>query len=202
MENQTTAKTRYMVELALMAAIIILMAMTPLGYIKTPALSITLLTIPVAVGAILLGAKGGAILGAVFGATSFAQALSGTGMTAILMQTNPVGVFFLCFVPRILEGFLCGLIFQLLTKMKSKKSAYYIAGFSCPLLNTLLFMSLLLALFYQTTYIQTLCTKLGVSNPLTFVAALVGAQGLIEALLCGFLSGTIAFSLAKALKRS
>ena len=69
MENKTTKGTRSMVELSLMSAIIIVMAMTPLGYLKTPFLSITLLTIPVAVGSIILGPKGGAFLGAVFGAT-------------------------------------------------------------------------------------------------------------------------------------
>ena len=53
--------TRYMVELAMMIAIIILMAFTPLGYLRTPGLSITFLTIPVAVGAIILGPRGGAI---------------------------------------------------------------------------------------------------------------------------------------------
>ena len=103
MENKTTKGTRSMVELALISAIIIVMAMTPLGYLKTPFLSITLLTIPVAVGAIVLGPKEGAFLGGVFGATSFAQALTGAGMSAILLQTNPLGVLFLCFVPRILE---------------------------------------------------------------------------------------------------
>ena len=52
----TTAATKrsstlYMVELAMMIAIILLMSFTPLGYLRTPGLSITLLTIPVAVGA-------------------------------------------------------------------------------------------------------------------------------------------------------
>ena len=61
----TTAATKrsstlYMVELAMMIAIILLMSFTPLGYLRTPGLSITLLTIPVAVGAIILGPKGGA----------------------------------------------------------------------------------------------------------------------------------------------
>ena len=54
MENKTTKGTRGMVELSLMSAIIIVMAMTPLGYLKPPFLSITLLTIPVAVGSIIL----------------------------------------------------------------------------------------------------------------------------------------------------
>lgn len=201
MENKTTKGTRSMVELALMSAIIIVMAMTPLGYLKTPFLSITLLTIPVAVGAIVLGPKEGAFLGGVFGATSFAQALSGAGMSAILLQTNPLGVLFLCFVPRILEGFLCGLIGVLMRRTKFKKTAFYIAGFSCPVLNTILFMGTFVALFYQTEYVQTLVTSLGVNNPLAFVIALVGIQGLIEAILCGILSGTVSLTLTKVLKR-
>lgn len=201
MENKTTRNTRYLVELSLMSAIIVLMALTPLGYVKTPALSITLLTIPVAVGAIILGPKGGAILGAVFGLTSFAQALTGSGMSAILLQVNPLGVLFLCFVPRILEGFLCGLIFQLLRKTSLKKVSYYIAGFSCPILNTILFMGTLVAIFYRTEYIQGLVSSLGVNNPLGFIIALVGVQGAIEAVVCGILSGTISLTLAKALKR-
>lgn len=201
MENKTTKGTRSMVELALMSAIIIVMAMTPLGYLKTPFLSITLLTIPVAVGAIVLGPKEGAFLGGVFGATSFAQALSGAGMSAILLQTNPLGVLFLCFVPRILEGFLCGLIARLMRRTKLKKAGFYIAGFSCPVLNTILFMGTFVVLFYQTEYVQTLVTSLGVNSPLTFVIALVGIQGLIEAILCGILSGTVSLTLVKVLKR-
>ena len=201
MENKTTKGTRSMVELALMSAIIIVMAMTPLGYLKTPFLSITLLTIPVAVGAIVLGPKEGAFLGGVFGATSFAQALSGAGMSAILLQTNPLGVLFLCFVPRILEGFLCGLIARLMRRTKLKKAGFYIAGFSCPVLNTILFMGTFVVLFYQTEYVQTRVTSLGVNSPLTFVIALVGIQGLIEAILCGILSGTVSLTLVKVLKR-
>ena len=201
MENKTTKGTRSMVELSLMSAIIIVMSMTPLGYLKTPFLSITLLTIPVAVGSIILGPKGGAFLGGIFGATSFAQALSGAGMTAILLHTNPLGVLFLCFVPRILEGFLCGLIFAVLKRTKLKKAAYYIAGVSCPVLNTVLFMGTVVALFYQTDYIQTLVNSLGAKNPLGFIVALVGLQGVIEAALCGVLSGTVALTLAKVFKR-
>ena len=201
MENKTTKGTRSMVELSLMSAIIIVMAMTPLGYLKTPFLSITLLTIPVAVGSIILGPGGGAFLGAIFGATSFAQALSGAGMTAILLQTHPLGVLFLCFVPRILEGFLCGLIAKILRKSKFKKAAFYIAGISCPVLNTILFMGTIVTLFYQTDYIQTLVNNLGAKNPLGFIVALVGFQGLVEAVVCGAVSGTVSLTLVKALKR-
>lgn len=201
MENKTITGTRSMVELGLLSSILIVMSMTPLGYIKTPVLSITLLTIPVAVGAMILGPKGGAFLGAVFGATSFAQALTGAGMTAILFQTSPPGTIFLCFVPRIFEGFLCGLFFKGLRKTKLRKTAFYLGGISCPILNTILFMGTLILLFYQTDYIQTFAASLGTSNPFGFIIALAGLQGVIEAAVCGALSGTIAFALAKVFKR-
>ena len=50
MNNQHAARTKFMVELALMVAIIFVMAFTPLGYFQTMGLSITFLTVPVAVG--------------------------------------------------------------------------------------------------------------------------------------------------------
>ena len=63
MNSNNTRQTLYMVELALMTAIIFIMAFTPLGYFRTPGISITFLTVPVAVGAIILGPKGGAVCG-------------------------------------------------------------------------------------------------------------------------------------------
>ena len=68
-------------------------------------------------------------------------------------------------------------------------------------MNTVLFMGTFVALFYQTEYVQSLVTSLGVTNPLAFIIALVGIQGLIEAILCGVLSGTVSLTLAKVLKR-
>ena len=67
--------TKFMVELAMMIAIIVVMSLTPLGYIKLPGLTITFLTVPVAVGAILLGPIGGIVCGATFGLTSLYQAI-------------------------------------------------------------------------------------------------------------------------------
>jgi len=64
--TNTKGGTKYLVELALMIAIIFVMAFTPLGYLRTPGLSITFLTVPVAVAAMILGPKGGAICGAAF----------------------------------------------------------------------------------------------------------------------------------------
>ena len=90
---------------------------------------------------------------------------------------------------------------MLFKKTKLKKAAFYIAGISCPVLNTILFMGTVVTLFYQTDYIQTLVNSLGASNPIMFIITLVGIQGLIEALVCGILSGTVSMTLAKVFKR-
>ena len=199
MRNKTTQNTRYMVELALMAAIIFLMAFTPLGYFRTPGLSITFLTVPVAVGAIILGPKGGAICGLTFGITSLIQCFMGGSFGSMLLSINPVGTAITCVVPRVLEGFLCGIVFQGIRKV-SKNSAYLAASLACPLLNTVLFMSAVVLIFYQTEYIQGFVEALGVTNPLMFVVAFVGLQGLIEAGVCFLIASAVSRTLAVALK--
>lgn len=199
MRNKTTQNTRYMVELALMAAIIFLMAFTPLGYFRTPGISITFLTVPVAVGAIILGPKGGAICGLAFGITSLIQCFMGGSFGSMLLSINPIGTVITCIVPRILEGLLCGMVFQGIRKV-SKNGAYLAASLACPLLNTVFFMSAVVLIFYHTEYIQGFVETLGVTNPLMFVVAFVGLQGLIEAGVCFLIAGAVSRTLAVALK--
>lgn len=72
--NKKKFSTKFLVEMALLVAIILIMAFTPLGYIKTAGIEITLIVVPVAVGAVTLGPAAGAILGGVFGLASFCAA--------------------------------------------------------------------------------------------------------------------------------
>ena len=201
MNNTHASRTRYLVELALMVTIIFVMAFTPLGYFRTLGLSITFLTVPVAVGAMILGPLGGAICGLAFGATSFYMAVTGSSaFAAALFNINPFGTFIVCIVARVLEGWITGLIFKAV-RGKMKNGAYLVASLACPLLNTLFFMSALVLIFYHTDYIQGFVTSLGVSNPFTFVVAFVGVQGLIEAIVCFILAGAISRALSAALHR-
>ena len=61
--TQKKFSTKYLVEMALLVAIILIMAFTPIGYIRTAGLEITLIVVPVAVGAVTLEPAAGAILG-------------------------------------------------------------------------------------------------------------------------------------------
>lgn len=80
-----SSRTVKLVEMALLVAIILILAFTPLGYIKTLGLEITLIVVPVTIGAIILGPLGGAVLGAVFGITSFIQCFGMSPFGAVLL---------------------------------------------------------------------------------------------------------------------
>ena len=76
-----------MVQLAVLIAIMLILAFTPLGYLRIGPLAISLMTIPVVIGAMILGPAGGAVLGLVFGLTSFYQNSDGMAVRCDLQGT-------------------------------------------------------------------------------------------------------------------
>ena len=200
--RNTSKKTLWMVQLALLAAILVIMAFTPLGYLRMPGLEITFNVIPVAVGAVVLGPVAGAILGGVFGATSFIQCFGMSPFGATLLSINPVATFVTCVIPRILEGWLTGLIFQAFHRSGRDKIGVPVANLACPLLNTLFFMSCLVLFFYKTEYIQGFVETLGAANPFIFVILFVGVNGLVEALVCFVVGTAVSFPLLKFKNRT
>lgn len=202
-EKKNFVDTKTMAELGMLIAITLLMGLTPLGTIPTPFLSISLVTVPVAIAAILDGPKGGTIVGGTFGLTSLINAITGkSGMMSALLMINPFGAVFTTLVPRLLEGLLVGLIFAGLHKIKPLKTpSYYIAAVCCPLLNTLFFMSSIIAFYWNSEYIQNLVIAKGATNPVNFVILLVGVQGIVEAVTCLVIAGAVSQAVAKVLKR-
>lgn len=197
MSKNGKLNTTYLVELAVLTAIIIIMAFTPIGYIRTGGLSITLLVVPVAVGAVVLGPKAGAILGAVFGLTSFIQCFGLEPFGTALFGVKPFGTFIVCMVPRILMGWLSGLIYRAMMKGNAtKKMAVFVGCLAAPLLNTIFFMTSLTTIFYNY-----MTTEYGMTNIFTFIIAFVGINGLIEAIICFILGTAIAAALKKAMKQ-
>ncbi|MBE5967912.1 MAG: ECF transporter S component [Lachnospiraceae bacterium] len=196
MKSKANFGTERLVQMALLVAIILLMAFTPIGYIKTLGLEITLIVVPVTIGAIALGAAGGALLGGVFGITSFIQCFGMSPFGTVLLGINPWATFIVCVVSRILMGWLTGLLFEGFKKAKVNKNlALAVTNLAGPLLNTFFFMSGLILFFYNTNYIQEIASTLGTKNVFTFVIAFVGVNGLVEAAAC-FVLGT---AISKAL---
>lgn len=138
--------TRSLVLLGLLMAIVLLFSLTPIGTIPIGPLSITLNIIPIAIAGIALGPWGGLIVGTFFGIFSFLQCYGiGThsGMGAILANISPVLAFIQRVVPRALDGFLVGLIYKGMTKLKAKRAYYAVAGFVTSFFGLALFLSVM-----------------------------------------------------------
>ncbi|MDY3034722.1 MAG: ECF transporter S component [Absicoccus sp.] len=198
--NQSNSSVRRMAALALLIAIILVMSYTPLGYLQIGPIQMSLLTIPVAIGAVVMGPGDGAILGGVFGLTSLFSAISGrSAMGTAMFSINPLACFVVCVVARVLMGWGTGLIFKALHKAMPKKEKLNcaLAGLLAAVFNTIFFMGSLVLFFYQTEYIQNLVTSLHVSNPFAFVAVVVGLQGILEAVLCCIITCAVSVPLRK-----
>jgi uncharacterized membrane protein len=196
MKTISNTRTLKMVQLALLTAILLLLNFTPLGFIKLPTgLSITIIGIPVIIGAITLGPMGGAILGTIFGLSSFAQAFGADPFGVILLGINPIGLFITTMVPRILMGWLTGLIFRGLKKIdKTKIFSYIVTSLAGSLLNTILFMSTLMLIFYNNSSFQDVISDLGLksTNAFALAIAMVGINVVTEMIASGILGTAIA----------
>lgn len=196
-------KPKELTLMGLLTAVLLVMSFTPIGFLTIGPLAITLNMIPVAIGAIALGPKGGAVLGAVFGITSFLQCIGigGTSpMGVILFEINPLLAFIQRFIPRLLMGILTALVYKLVKKAVNSTVASYVAGFSAAFLNTALFMGLLVLLFGNTEYMTELING---RNILVFICTFVGVNAVLEMLVSTVFTGIIAKALerAKLIKR-
>ncbi|MHB1454359.1 MAG: ECF transporter S component [Saccharofermentanales bacterium] len=192
------AKTLRLTQLAMLSAIIIVMAFTPLGYLKIGPLSITFLTIPVVLGAIFLGPIDGAILGAVFGATSFAQCFGLDFFGTTLLSINPVFTFILCFLPRMLIGIVSGYLQKGLEKVRANQAvSYALSALAGALTNTVFFVGFLLLFFGKTEYIQSFG-----SNLIAIIGVLVTTNSLVEAIACTVIVTILAKTLVIVFKRA
>ena len=169
-------KTLEMVQLAVLIAIMLILAFTPLGYLRIGPLAISLMTIPVVIGAMILGPAGGAVLGLVFGLTSFYQCFAGDPFGAALVAMNPFFTFLVCIPTRTLMGWLSGVIFKALWKIdKTKTVTYFVTGLLGAFMNTLFFMSTLMICFGHTEYLQSM-NATG-ANLFMFAVAFCGING-------------------------
>ena len=173
---------RTLTRLALLVAIELVMKAIGLGSVPMGPLYMSFLTLPIAVGAITMGPAAGAILGGVFGAVSFYDAVTGaSAMTGALFQVSPVNTFILCVGMRVLMGLCVGLVFNGLKRLDKPGTWSYIVSAMCaPGLNTLFFMGYIVLAFYGCDYIQNIVAAKGAANPFMFVVLLVGVQGVME----------------------
>ena len=119
--------------------------------------SITLTLVPVVVGAILFGKKGGAVLGFTFGLIVLINCIAGLDPGGnILWNTNPFFTALICFVKGIAAGFVPAVLYELVRGKDPKVGngrkygAAMVAALSAPVLNTGLFVCGMFLFFSET----------------------------------------------------
>lgn len=183
-------KMQFMTVTALLAALVVLLGVTPVGFINVGVIYITFLCVPVIVGALAMGMKCGLILGACMGFVSFYTALHApSALVAPILQNGLIYVIIMCFVPRLLVPLVTCCVKNLLKKVNCK-GRLFAAAAAGSLTNTVLYLGLMI-LFYRLIGIEN-------SALLTTVGTIVLTAGLPEAAAAALISTPIILALRKA----
>ena len=200
--------TSEMVKMALFIALIILLSVTPLGYIPLGPINATTIQMPVIIGAVLFGWKKGAILGGVFGLTSLIKNTVQPNLTSFVFSPfvpvfgeesgSPwalvVGLF-----SRIMIGVVAAAVFNFLVKIKANKTvASVAAGFFGSLTNTVLVMGGIY-LFFGESY--SAAKEIAYNALLATVTATITGAGITEAIVSAVVSGAVCTALIKYSER-
>lgn len=191
--NKQKRDTRWSVTVALMMAIVILLANTPLGMIQLPIVKATTVHIPVIIGGIVLGPLAGAILGATFGICSLisntmAPTLLSFAFSPFLSTTGFVGVVKAIWVSvgcRTAMGIAAAWLWIFLKKMKVNQNiALLITGFLGSMFNTIFVMGSIYLLF-ASQYAQA--KEVAVTAVFGLIMGTVFASGVPEAIAAAIL---------------
>lgn len=200
-----------MAQLGVLSAIIIMMTFVPyIGYISYgPGLSITMIHIPVMIGAIVLGPSGGAVLGGVWGISCIIKALTAppSPLDAAIFW-NPL----VSLIPRILAGWLAGLAFVGLIRLfrkfsKKEKNSKLAQGISAGIsaavgsvTNTVLVLSMIY-LLYGTQFGEQLgINMVSFGGLLDYIMIAFAANASLEVVVCVVVSIPVSYALARLLR--
>lgn len=135
--NNANVKSRFTVRkvaiTGVLSALSIVLNFTPVGYIYLPGLAvqITLMHIPVIIGAVLEGPVAGAFIGLVFGLSSFYTAVTSPLPIAFAFLNPLVSI-----LPRILIGIVAYYVYQALDRILGNKRTAISIGVSAVLGTT------------------------------------------------------------------
>lgn len=196
---------------ALFTAILLLMGFTPLGLIDLPIIKATILHVPVIIASVLLGPKKGGFLGAVFGAISLWKNTMAPSLLSFAFSPliplpggshGSAWALVICFVPRILVGFVPWFVVKALQKLPGNKTLLdtigcVAAGAIGSAVNTGLVMGTI-----GLVLGDAFAAAQGISHELVSGALLtvVFANGVPEAVAAAVLTPAVVIGVSKALR--
>lgn len=175
--------------LALFIAIEIAVSVIPfLGYINLGFINATTLHIPVIIAGILLGKKEGAIVGLVFGLTSLIKASIDPNISSFVFspfitiggQSGNFVSLLIAIVPRVLVGFVAGLVYEQLSKRNANDIlSMSVAALLGSLTNTILVLGGIY-IFFGPSY----ASAVGIAYDalIGFIMSIITGSGIMEAI--------------------
>ena len=163
---------------ALMTALVVILQLMG-SFIRFGVFSISLVLIPIVIGAVICGKWIGAWLGFVFGVMVLAS-----GDAGAFLAVNVPGTVITVLLKGIGCGFFAGLVYELISKLSDKKGVLYfgavLAALLCPVVNTGIFL-LGCKLFFMDTVAQW-AQELGFGSDVGryIIFGLVGGNFLFE----------------------
>ena len=150
--------TQNIVYLAVLSALLVVFYL--LGTVFKIVTNVNLTLIPIALGALILGVRGGLILGLISGLLTFIFGVVNIDpFTNYLFINHPLITFLICVLKITIAGVVSGVIFNLV-KSKNEKLACFIASGIVPIINTGLFI---LGMFTMPEILNEFATGNGVS---------------------------------------
>ena len=185
--NKRDNRTHRMVALAMMGAIVVLLANTPLGLIQLPVIKATTVHIPVILGAVLLGPSAGCVLGGVFGICSLISNTIAPTLTSFAFSPfyadGMVGALKAIWISvgcRVLIGLVSGWLWIILKKIKLPEIvALPIVGFVGSMTNTVAVMG---SIYFLLAEQYAAAREVAVTAVYGLIMATITGAGVMEAL--------------------
>ena len=182
--NQKNTNTQKIVGLGLFTAIVVVLQLLG-SFIKFGTFSVSLVLVPVVIGAALYGATAGAWLGFVFGVVVLLS-----GDAAAFLCDNALGTVLTVLAKGMLAGYVSGLVYKAF-ESKNRTLAVALAAVACPVVNTGVFLIGCLLFFMETIGGWADAMGFGANVGQYMIIGLVGANFLFELLFNVVLSPVI-----------
>lgn len=193
---------RKMVIIAMLSGICLFLGLTGLGFIPLPLFKLTILHLPVIIGAIIEGPVVGGSIGLIFGLFSIYQNIT---------APTPMSPFFynplISILPRVLIGVISYYIYKMIrSKIKNIKVSISIAAVCGSLVNTIGVLGGIYLIYFKD-YANILVERGTIASSslnavTTALLTVIGTNGLAEAILSAVIVTPIVIAIFKMQKKN